>query len=221
MSSVPPSDMKFDVVVLSTSPSWLSNFYVAWDLIWGHRHCQCQNQSETPGFTQGETSNLILLYWRVFSGESLEAESEGLGRWELTSLSDNRSFFSHLNSWDNVTNWLYEFITLPWCNNTCPNLGAKFGSRHFGPMAAAELLCSLSCSRKLVHTVDDAEMGGWGFIFLERVIQNKLEYLLVSLSVLSVPLLMWYRRDLCVPLPAQLIHIFPAVIYWKTETDSW
>lgn len=53
-------------------------------------------------------------------------------------------------------------------------------------------------------------MAGWGCIFLEKGNQSK--YLLVSLSVLSDPMFMGYGRDLCVVLPAQTVHIFPAVI---------
>lgn len=60
-------------------------------------------------------------------------------------------------------------------------------------------------------------MGGQGCIFLERVSQSKLEYLLVLLSVPSVPLLMGYGRDPCVPLPAQLVHYLPSSDLLKTE----
>lgn len=64
-----------------------------------------------------------------------------------------------------------------------------------------------------MHAVEEAKMGGRGCILLERVSESKLEYLLVSLRVPSVPLHVGYRRDPHVPLPVQLVHIFPAVIY--------
>ena len=64
-----------------------------------------------------------------------------------------------------------------------------------------------------MHAAEEARMGDRGCIFLERASQSKLEYLLVSLTLPSVALLMGYSRDPCVPLPTQLVRIFPAVIY--------
>lgn len=89
--------------------------------------------------------------------------------------------------------WIFEtvpgdFITLPLCNHTCSNLGAQFESRFFGPVATEELLCWLLWRRKLV---EEAEMGGWGCIFLETRSWSK--YLLVSWSYL---MLLGYCGDL-------------------------
>lgn len=134
---------------------------------------------------------------------------EGLVWWGFPPLRDSKSFFSLTWTLETAPG---DFITLSWCNHTCSNLGAKFGSRYFGSVATDKLLCWLLYSRKLVG---EAEMWSWGCIFLERVSQSKLECLLVLLSVLSDPRLMGYGGDPSVALPAQTVHVFPAAIYWK------
>lgn len=60
-------------------------------------------------------------------------------------------------------------------------------------------------------------MGGRGCIFLERASESKLEYLLVSLSVPSVPLLTGYGRDqLCSSACAASTYL-PSSDLLKTE----
>lgn len=201
--------MWFDMLLVAISPSTLSNFCVA------HRFNLKTQPLPVSKLGWNTTKDLILLLEAFFTWESW-GRTCGLtgpmcGEASLPSVTLSLLYPSPelLRQCQKLSG---DFITVPWCNHPCSNLGAKFGSRYFGPVATEELLCWLLCSRKLV---EEAEMSGWGCIFLERGSQSQLEHFLVLLSVPSDPVLMGYGGDPCVALPAQTVHVFPAVIYWK------